>query len=131
VALVPLGVVTETWYVVPDFIWLGAHADRFPSVPPDSTDAVKITLFALDRTTLTNVAPVNWTPVTSISLVDAHDELADSPTVATDGTGAPNAQLTTENVVPHVELPCGEQLDAAIVLGKSSKSTTTWRNGFA
>jgi len=117
VALVPLGVVTETWYVVPDFIWLGAHADKDPSAPPDSTDAVKTTLFALDWTTLTDVAPVNWAPWMSISLVDAHDELADSRAVATDGTGGLNAQLSTVNVVPHVELPCGEQLDAAIVLG--------------
>jgi hypothetical protein len=66
----------------------------------------------------------------SISLADGH-ELDGVATDAIDGTAAPNAQLNTVNVVPHVELPSGEQLDAEIVLGKSSNWTTAWRKGFS
>src|SRR5579863_6174662 len=69
----------------------------------------------------------------SISLDDVHNAVVDAVavTVVIVGTGGEKAQLTTVNVVPHVELPCGEQFDAAIVLGKSSKSTTAWRKGLS
>ena len=137
VALVPLDVVTETWYVIPDFIWLVAHATSDVAVLllPPSNDPVyeKTTLLEPGGMKFTEVASVNWAPVISISLDDVHNEVVDAVavTLVTDGTGGSNAQLTTENVVPHVELPSGEQLDAAIVLGKSLKSTTAWRMGFA
>jgi len=74
----------------------------------------------------TEVAPVKLAPVMLISIAEGHTEAltADAVAAVTDGTDTPNAQLKTVNVVPQVVLPCGEQLAAEIVLGKSSNSTT-------
>jgi hypothetical protein len=120
----------------PDCIWLGAHAVNDEAVLPESIAPLEVntTLFELvERTKFTEVAPVNWAPVMSISLVDGHAIVVDVDAFSEmiDGTGGSNAQLSTVNVVPHDELPSGEQLDAEIVLGKSSKSTTAWRKGSA
>ncbi len=127
VALVPPGVVNETSYVVPVFIWLGAHTATAPGVATRMSVPVKTTLLVLafDRATFTEVAPLNWAPVIWISTFDGHDATPLSVASAViDGTDAPKAQLKTVNVVPQVVLPSGEQLAAEMVLGKSSNSTT-------
>jgi hypothetical protein len=64
----------------------------------------------------TEVAPVKLTPLMSISL-DVAQEEDGTLTAVIDGTDTPNAQLKTVNVVPHVALLSGEQLDAEILLG--------------
>ena len=68
----------------------------------------------------------------SISLDGVHVEVGNgvAPTVVTVGTTASNAQLRIVNLVPHVVLASGEQLDCEMVLGKSSNCTIACRKGF-
>jgi hypothetical protein len=133
--LVPFGVVTVTWYVVPTVMALGPHTVTEVSEPPESGLAEKITLL-LDWGTekLTPVAPVSPTPVMVTSFDgDVHELDVASLTAETVDGVTPKTQLSIESVVPHVdELPplLGGQFDALIVLGKSSKAMTAWSKGF-
>jgi len=120
--LVPLGVVTVTWYFDPVVIPLGPHTVTEVAEPPARGLAENIALpLTWGTKKLTAVAPVSPVPVMVTSFDgEVHDADTASTTPETLGGEVPKVQLFTVSFVPHVDpappLP-GGQLDALIVFG--------------